>query len=158
MSLKNTPTYYRSFILLFLLALSCIQSKSNDLDVFKKTDKQSSINSTFIDPIGTYIYDSIVNDNSPYLGTIEIKLEKDSSYFVDFNLCKGPPSYNMGSFQELLLYEENHFYYTCEYDSSCIITLQVCDTGMHVNHQAENLNWSCGFGHAVVAHGFFIKM
>lgn len=157
MNVKIRPVFYCLTLLLFsLFTVSCENLVSKDVNSSMEHQSQFC-DSIFIDPVGVYFYDSIQNKNKFYSGSIVI-MSLDSCYYsVDFKICKGPPSYNIGTFQEVLSYKDNCFHYACEYDNTSRITLQVSDSGINIDHLADNYNWSCGFGHAVVAHGLFVK-
>jgi hypothetical protein len=109
------------------------------------------------DPSGIYTYDSIANGNTVYFGEIRIKKYLGQKYIMTFFICKGEPSYNSGSFIDTIEFASNLFKYTTVDDTSCLTIFNVSDSGLVVNEKTDNYNFGCGFGHAVVAHGFFRK-
>jgi hypothetical protein len=109
------------------------------------------------DPSGIYVYDSIANGNNVYFGEIRIKKYVGQKYIMTFFICKGEPSYNSGSFIDTIEFKSKRFNYTTADDTTCLTTFNVSDSGLVINEKTENYNFGCGFGHAVVAHGFFRK-
>ena len=75
---------------------------------------------------------------------------------MTFGVNKGAPSYNSGSFIDTLIYKNNMAIYTDPViDSSCKITFTFNKSGVLVKEEANDFNSGCGFGHAVVADGFY---
>ena len=115
-----------------------------------------------IDPTGTYELDNKTKkedgDVYGYFGKIQVlNLTKDQ-IIISFMVNKGAPSYNSGSFIDTLDYRSNQAFYTIpEYDSSCKITFHFSDIGVTVKEETDDFNFGCGFGHAVVADGFYKK-
>ncbi|WP_304344190.1 hypothetical protein [Chryseobacterium koreense] len=78
---------------------------------------------------------------------------------MTFEVNKGAPSYNSGSFVDTLIYKENKAIYTdVESDSTCRITFDFDKKGITVKEITADYNSGCGFGHAVVADGFYKRI
>ncbi len=118
---------------------------------------------TFINPAGYYSLDSKTTvengETYGYFGKIKVKLIDSNRIFVDFYVCKGAPSYNSGSFEDTLFYKNGIAAHTTTDDASCIITFNFnSPSGVEVEQKAKDLNDACGFGHAVIATGFYKKI
>jgi len=118
--------------------------------------------SNYIDPTGTYELDSKTEkkgeDIFGYSGKIQVKKIKQDKIIMTFMICKGAPSYNSGSFVDTLDYNKNTVIYkTLDFDPSCLIKFDFNNKGIFVKETTNDLNSGCGFGHAVVADGFFKK-
>ena len=116
----------------------------------------------YVDPTGTYELDSEVrkteNEIFGYFGEIQVKRLTKNRIVMTFMVNKGAPSYNSGSFVDTLDYQINKAIYTDpDLDSSCVITFDFTENGVVVKEKTDNYNFGCGFGHAVVADGFFRK-
>lgn len=114
----------------------------------------------YVDPTGTYDLSSRVRKKGGeiygYFGTIQIKKLTKSRIILNFYVCKGAPSYNSGSFIDTLTYNNNKAIYTDpELDQSCKITFEVLKNGIKVTEETDDYNSGCGFGHAVIADGFY---
>ncbi len=119
--------------------------------------------SVYIDPTGTYQLDSKTkkkgDDVYGYSGLIQVKKISDDKIVMAFEVNKGAPSYNMGSFVDTLLYINNEAIYTDALsDSTCKITFEFKKRGITVKEETANLNSGCGFGHAVFADGFYKRV
>jgi hypothetical protein len=119
--------------------------------------------SNYIDPTGTYELDSKTEkkgeDIFGYFGKIQVKKIKQDKIVMTFTICKGAPSYNSGSFVDTLDYNKNIVIYkTPDFDPSCQIKFDFTDKGIVVKESTNDFNSGCGFGHAVVADGFFKKI
>ena len=117
----------------------------------------------FINPAGYYSPDNKTKpengDTYGYFGTIKIKLIDSGRIFVDFYVCKGAPSYNSGSFEDTLFYKSGIAVHSTTYDPTCVITFNFNSlNGVVVEEKAKDFNNGCGFGHAVVATGFYKKI
>lgn len=78
---------------------------------------------------------------------------------MTFGVSKGAPSYNSGSFVDTLDYQNNKAIYTDpELDTTCKITFEFSTKGVVVKEETADFNSGCGFGHAVVADGFYQKI
>jgi hypothetical protein len=78
---------------------------------------------------------------------------------MTFEVNKGAPSYNSGSFVDTLVYKENKAVYRdTEVDTTCTIIFNFNKKGINVVEKTGNYNWGCGFGHGVVADGFYKKI
>jgi hypothetical protein len=94
-----------------------------------------------------------------YFGKIQVKALSADQIIMTFMINKGAPSYNSGSFVDTLDYKNNLVIYTApEMDSSCKITFEFNDRGVTVKEETEDFNFGCGFGHAVVADGYYKKV
>jgi hypothetical protein len=116
----------------------------------------------YIDPTGTYTRDGETRkegeDVYGYTGRIQVKRLTETRIVITFEVCKGAPSYNMGGFLDTLDYTGRQAIYTDpELDSSCRITFDFGAEGITVKEEADNFNFGCGFGHGVVADGFYRK-
>lgn len=115
----------------------------------------------FINPTGSYKLVSKTKvrngETYGYFGNIDVELIGSSRIAMSFYVCKGAPSYNSGSFLDTLDYINNTTVYKTDFDASCSITFKFSEKGIIVDEKASNDNWGCGFGHAVVAYGFFKK-
>jgi hypothetical protein len=144
-------------LLLFLLYLVCLHSES-------AKQKTTKINPhVFINPTGTYEMQSkterVGKDMYGYTGQIRVKLLKDKRIVVGFCICKGAPSYNLGLFLDTLTYNDSiAVYQPVKYDRTCTLTLLFSKNGVISTEQTANYNSGCGFGHAVVANGYFKKV
>ena len=115
---------------------------------------------TYIDPTGTYQLDSktkkINGDIYGYFGQIQVKKLNSDKIVMTFEVNKGAPSYNSGSFVDTLSYKDNKGIYTDpESDSTCKITFDFDKKGVTVKEETADYNSGCGFGNAVVADGFY---
>ncbi len=127
------------------------------------TVKGQSNNLTYINPIGYYSLDNKTKDTADetygYFGSLKVKLIDSSRIFVDLYVCKGAPSYNSGSFEDTLLYKSGIAAHTTTDDASCVITFNFNSPGgVMVDEKTKDFNDGCGFGHAVVATGFYKKI
>jgi hypothetical protein len=114
-----------------------------------------------IDPTGSYKLVSnakIKNgDVYGYSGDIEVKLLDSSRIAISFFVTKGMPSYNSGSFIDTLFFRDNIGTYKTKEDSTCTMTFRFSAKGIKVEEKTADYNFGCGFGHAVVADGFYKK-
>lgn len=122
-----------------------------------------NIQHNYIEPTGTYklnnIYKRKDGDVYGYSGEIQVKKIDSEKIIISFGVNKGAPSYNSGSFVDTLLYKENRAIYTDpESDSTCKITFNFDKKGITVREETADYNFGCGFGHAVVADGFYKKV
>jgi hypothetical protein len=119
--------------------------------------------STYIEPTGTYkfngIYEKKDGDFYGYSGEIQVKKINSEKIIMSFEVNKGAPSYNSGSFVDTLIYKENRAIYTnAEFDTSCKITFSFDKKGITVKEETADYNFGCGFGHGVVADGYYKKV
>lgn len=114
----------------------------------------------YVDPAGTYsLNGNLKKDGDGYFGEIQvIKLDKNK-IVMNFSICKGAPSYNSGAFLDTLQYQNNKAIFRGDAvdDPSCMITFNFSAKGVMVDEKTDDYNFGCGFGHAVVASGFFKK-
>ena len=116
----------------------------------------------FINPTGSYKLDSktTVKDGDTYghFGDIDVKLLENSRIAISFFACNGAPSYSMGTFIDTLTYQNNVAIYTTpEDDTTCRIKFTFTKKGITAEQHQADLNFGCGFGHAVFADGFYKK-
>lgn len=116
-----------------------------------------------IDPTGTYKLNSKAKMRSGdifgYFGQIQVKKLSEGKIVMTFEVNKGAPSYNSGSFVDTLTYQNNKAIFTnSELDASCKIIFDFSKKGVLVKEQTADFNSGCGFGHAVVADGFYRKI
>jgi uncharacterized protein YecT (DUF1311 family) len=98
------------------------------------------------------------NETYGYFGDIVAKKISNDKVIVRLFICKGAPSYNSGSIADTLILKNNKAIYKgVEFDSSCRIIFTFFRQGIKVEELTDNYNSGCGFGHAVVANGFFKK-
>src|SRR4030095_3135049 len=86
-----------------------------------------AILNTYIDPTVTYILESKTKkrgeDIYGYTGQIQVKKIAIDTIVMTFEVNKGAPSYNSGSFVDTLIYNNNAAIYTnAEFDTTCKIT------------------------------------
>jgi len=117
---------------------------------------------TYVNPTGTYKLVSKIKKQKGeiygYSGTIQVKTLRENRIAITFMVNKGAPSYNSGSFIDTLAYNQNRAAYTNpELDKSCKIILNFSTDGIAVNEKTANFNSGCGFGHAVIADGYYKK-
>jgi len=116
-----------------------------------------------VDPTGTYELENetrnLMEDPIGYSGIIQVRTQKSNQIVMTFMVNKGAPSYNSGSFTDTLAYQFNRaIYVNPELDPSCKITFSFTNRGVTVKQETENYNCGCGFGHAVVADGYFRRI
>ena len=116
-----------------------------------------------IDPTGTYKLDSklrkIGQETYGNGGEIRVNMLNDSTIVVGFYFQNGAPSYNMGFFYDTLEYRNSKAIYRCDDDdSTCALTLTFTKDAVVSNEKTQDYNWGCGFGHGVVANGYFRKV
>ena len=117
----------------------------------------------YIDPTGTYRLGCKtvrrIKEKPGYSGKIQVKKISSEKIIMTFEVTKGSPSYNSGSFIDTLNYNNNKsIYSTPEFDSTCLITFEFNKKGVIVKEETEDYNYGCGFGHAVVASGFYKRI
>lgn len=117
----------------------------------------------YIDPTGTYQLDSKTTkkggDTYGYSGRIQVKKIGSDKIVMTFEVNKGAPSYNSGSFVDTLIYKDNRSIYTDpESDPTCKIFFDFGKKGVTVKEETADYNFGCGFGHAVVADGFYRRI
>lgn len=113
-----------------------------------------------VNPNGFYTLDSkteIKNgDTYGYFGDIKVKAIANNKVVVRLFVCKGAPSYNSGTIADTLFLKNNKaIYKNAEFDSSCRVIFSFFRQGITVDEFTDNYNFGCGFGHAVIADGFF---
>ncbi len=117
----------------------------------------------YINPTGTYklVGKTIKKDGDiyGYFGQIQVKTISNDKIIMTFEINKGAPSYNSGSFVDTLTYKNNIAIYTNpNADSTCRISFSFDKKGVKVIEETADYNSGCGFGHAVVASGFYNRI
>lgn len=123
----------------------------------------TAVGQSLVDPTGTYVYSGKTtkkgDDIYGYSGQIQVKKITSRKIVMTFEVNKGAPSYNSGSFVDTLSYSNNKAIYTNpEDDSTCKIIFRFDTKGVTVKEETADYNSGCGFGHAVVADGRFRKI
>lgn len=121
-----------------------------------------NMQNSYVEPTGTYKLNNIVKkkdgETYGYQGQIQVKKINSGKIVMEFYVTKGAPSYNSGSFVDTLEYTKNKaIYRDMESDSTCTITFEFQKKGITVTEVTSNFNWGCGFGHGVIADGFYKK-
>jgi len=121
-----------------------------------------TVQEVYINPSGTYKMVSRITqkgvDFYGYSGHIQVKVLSETKIVMTFDVNKGAPSYNSGTFVDTLDYIENKAKFkTPLIDPSCEISFVFSNKGITVKEIAKNYNCACGFGHGVVADGFYSK-
>ena len=125
---------------------------------------QTTIESKNVDPTGTYKLESKTSKKNGeiygYFGQIQIRKLNEEKIILAFEFCIGAPSYNSGSFIDTLDFKVNKSLYKpgAQVDASCEITFDFTNKGISVDEKADDYNFGCGFGHGVIAYGFFKKI
>jgi hypothetical protein len=117
----------------------------------------------YVNPTGSYTLKGkkLKNGERANHGEVHVKLIDNNRLAISFYYNKGYPSYNSGSFVDTLDYVDNKAVYT--YDepeipiSDCRLTFTFHKQKVTINHEAEDYNYSCGFGMGVVASGIMLK-
>lgn len=114
----------------------------------------------YLDPTGTYKLENKTKkkkgDIYGYSGQIQVIKISTDKIVMTFEVEKGAPSFNSGSFVDTLTYKDNKAIYTnLEADSTCKITFVFSNKEITVKEETADFNSGCGFGHAVVADGFY---
>jgi hypothetical protein len=118
---------------------------------------------SYVNPTGSYILKGkkLKNDERANHGEVHVILIDNNRLAISFYYNKGYPSYNSGSFVDTLDYVDNKAVYT--YDeperptSDCKLTFTFHNKKVAIIHEAEDYNYSCGFGMGVVASGIMLK-
>lgn len=131
------------------IALTLMSCKSSKFEEFSPTGTYK---------LGNYNIDS--NEKAEeYFGEIQVKQISSDKILMTFMINKGAPSYNSGSFIDTLKIENKYAVYkTPEFDKSCKVTFAFEEGGVKVDEETDDFNSGCGFGHAVVAKGYFRKV
>ena len=111
-----------------------------------------------INPTGSYILKGkkLKEGEKSEFGEIHVKLITKNKAAISFFYSKGFPSYNSGSFVDTLTFSSNKiiYNYTDQEDSTsnCKLTFTFYKDNVKVLHQADDYNYSCGFGQGVIAN------
>ncbi|MFN5649132.1 MAG: hypothetical protein ACK458_16580 [Sphingobacteriales bacterium] len=136
-------------VFIYLVLISCFGQSSD-----------TSLKS--LDPTGTYKLGKSAEDKNGdvygYYGELRVKKVDSSKILMCFYICKGAPSYNSGSFVDTLSYNNMTASYRYADDSTCTVTFQFEKKGVDVSSVQDDLNFGCGFGHGVLASGYFKKI
>ena len=110
-----------------------------------------------INPTGTYGIDGKIKNGETYgyFGNIKVKKINSTKVIVQLFVCIGAPSYNHGFAYDTLEIKNNIAVYKISQDSTCKITFKFYGHGVKVDETASDYNMGCGFGHGVIAYGFF---
>jgi len=137
------------FLLLFALQYLALGQGKKVVAAFNPTGTYKLNNKSYIRDGDTY----------GYFGSIRIKLISLDKIAVSLYVCKGAPSYDLGSFVDAIPYRHYQaVYHHAEGDTSCRITFHFSPKGVTVNQVQANLNCGCGFGFAVLADGYYRKV
>lgn len=113
----------------------------------------------YVNPEGYYELVSKVKYDSSEVygrfGTINVKSISSTQLYFELDINRGAPSYNNGFAADTLEYKNNQVVFTTDSDSSCVLTLTFSKRGITLIQKADDVNMSCGFGHAVYAEGFY---
>jgi hypothetical protein len=114
-----------------------------------------------INPTGTYeLNEGKEDENGNYIGysgEIKVKQIQDNKLAVNFYICKGHPSYNLGIFTDTLEYKNDIAIYSDEdLKKACTLKLMFTKDGVELKEDANYSYGNC-WGHGVFAHGFFKK-
>ena len=140
---------------------SLVQVDSFCIDNNEVNEELDTEQAEYIDPTGTYELDSKTEEKNGdvygYSGYIQVKKIAADKIVMTFEVNKGAPSYNSGSFVDTLTYNNNVALYTAsdDIDATCKITFHFDKKGVTVVEETDDNNSGCGFGHAVVADGFY---
>jgi hypothetical protein len=141
---------------------SLVQVDSHPIEKNEVNNKELYIaEEAYIDPTGTYELDNKKEEKNGevygYSGYIQVKKITNDKIVMTFEVNKGAPSYNSGSFVDTLIYKNNLALHTVpdDIDSTCKITFHFAPKGVTVVEETAAYNSGCGFGHAVVADGFY---
>lgn len=117
---------------------------------------------TYINPAGKYKLlaetEKVGDDIYGRQATMLVKLVKNGKVFISIEGCRGAPSYNIGTLKDTVPYKDNSAVCTSPADSSCRIVIHFSAKGATVAQYAEDINSSCGFGHAVDVSGEYQKL
>ena len=119
---------------------------------------------TVLDPSGFYIFTGKTvtkdNDTYGYFGNAKVLQVGNKHIAVHFFICKGAPSYNSGSFIDTLTYRDGRAVYRGDgvSDTTCRLSFHFYKSKFSVQLMSDNINFACGFGHAVDAYGTFRKI
>lgn len=92
-----------------------------------------------------------------YTGSLQIKRIANNKHVIVVYACKGAPSYNSGVLIDTVVYKNDTIVCRCICDSTCLISISFKGNKAFVEHNAGDYNFSCGFGHGVVATGTYKK-
>jgi uncharacterized protein YecT (DUF1311 family) len=92
-----------------------------------------------------------------YMGQILVKAIDNDKIVINLNINRGAPSYNMGILVDTIEVKNNQAIYETKEksDGPCKLIFTFYRRGLKIDHIAEDYNFSCGFGHAVIANGFY---
>ncbi len=136
--------------------------KQRVIELLNSSASNYSADKYKVNPTGLYSLDNKTikknDDTYGYFGDIAVKAISKNKVVVRLYVCKGAPSYNSGTLADTLEIKNNKaMYRNTEFDSSCKIIFSFFRQGIKVEEFTNNYNSGCGFGHAVVANGFFKK-
>lgn len=113
-----------------------------------------------VDPTGLYVLGDTTRDGDGeiygYFGNIAVKPIAQDKIVLRLYVCKGAPSYNSGEVYDTLTIANNTaIYRDVETDTTCRIIFRFFKRGVEVEEISADYNAGCGFGHAVIASGFY---
>ncbi len=116
-----------------------------------------------VNPTGFYSLDSETEkrNGETYgrFGDIKVKLLSKDKVIVNFFVCRGAPSYNMGMLSDTLSLMNNHVtFQNKEVENGCTVTFYFYKRGIFVQDVRTDNDPTCYFGHAVYADGFYKRM
>jgi hypothetical protein len=140
----------RKYLIIVVSVICCISAKAQSAN--------ASIN-----PAGYYSLNSKTTskdgDTYGYFGTLKIKQVDSVRIFVDLYVCKGAPGYNSGTLQDTLLCKNGIAVHTTTEDNTCVITFNFNTAGgVEVDEKTKDTVSGCGFGHGVMANGFYKRI
>ncbi len=146
---------------MFLTEQNASFVKERVIALSNSTPETYSANQYQVDKTGFYSLDHKTEkrggETYGYFGNIAIKSIAKDKIAIKLYVCKGAPSYNSGSIADTLLIKDNKAIYTVpsEIDSTCKVIFRFFRQGIEVEEITADYNCGCGFGHAVVATGYY---
>jgi hypothetical protein len=140
------------------LWIELIQDKKRD----SLLTAQNSVN--YYNPTGMYYLDGIRKDCLDYaFGVVAVKALSKTKIIVNFNQHIGPPSNNIGTFYDTLIYNNRHsFYHNWEWypscNNCCTIAIRFTDSCLYMRQSDSEPFSFCGFGVNVYAQGYYKKI
>jgi uncharacterized protein YecT (DUF1311 family) len=134
--------------------------KQRVIQLIARSPKNYSAENYHINPTGFYFLDSKTETRNGetygYFGDIAVKYISHNKVVVRLFVCKGAPSYSSGTVADTLTIINNKaIYRNAQFDSSCRIIFTFFRQGIKVEELANDYNFGCDFGHAVIADGYY---
>ena len=142
-------------IILLLIIYSCnnrehFKNKSLNSTSLKTTLKKENETKQSIWVGGTYTFGNDVEKGS--VGTLLIYPLNSNSALFYIDLCKGPPSFNLGNlFGKMTIKNNIGLYYSNIYNDDMNCLLKFIFKGNQISIQTGEGQYDCGFGNAVSA-------